>query len=53
MKINIQVGLVQIEDEKGDFVTMTTDQLLEMMRILNVSINQDGGFIFDVLEFTV
>lgn len=53
MKIGIKGQYVKIEDETGVYVCMSTDQLLEMMRVLNASINQDGAFIFEILEFKV
>ncbi|MBA7496175.1 hypothetical protein ES702_06773 [subsurface metagenome] len=53
MKISIKGNNVKIEDEADVYVCMSTDQLLEIMRVLNASMNQDGGFIFDLLEFTV
>jgi len=53
MKISIKGKNVKIEDETDVYLCMTLDQLLEMMRILNAATNQDGGLIFDLLEFTV
>jgi len=52
MKIIIKDKQIIISDEKGNAVSMTTTQLIEMMRILNISTNKDGGFIFSLLEFT-
>lgn len=53
MKIRIKGTNVVIEGELGDCVTMTTEQLLEMVRIVNISFKEDGSPVFETLEFTV
>lgn len=53
MIIRIKGQDVIFEDEKLTTLFLTTDQLIEMVRILNASINQDGRFLFSCLEFTV
>lgn len=52
MKIFIKDKDVIISDEKGNAVSMTTDQLLEMVHTINAATNQDGGFYYSLLEFT-
>ena len=53
MRINIRGHDVKLEDEEGDTILITTDQLIEMVRILNAATNQDGAFFFEFLEFKV
>lgn len=53
MKIIIKGKEVTIEDDSGGISVMTTDQLLEMLRVLNAAINAGGDFYFDILKFTV
>jgi len=53
MKITIKGNNVKIEDEADVYVCMTLHQLIEMLRILNAATNQDGGFFFEFLVFTV
>lgn len=51
MKIYIKEKRVTIYDETGSAVNMTTEQLLEMIRTINAATNEDGVFIFTLLEF--
>jgi len=53
MKINIEGKKVTFDDGMGNVLCMTTEQLLEIIRTLNAATNQDGGLIFDLLEFTI
>lgn len=53
MKIRIKGESVVIEGQVGEAVTMTTEQLLEMVRIVNISFKEDGSPVFENLEFTV
>lgn len=52
MKINIKNKDVIISDEKGNSVSMTTEQLLELVRTINTGTNQAGFLLFTQLEFT-
>jgi len=53
MKIKIEGKEVTFTDGEGTVIYMTTEQLLEMVHTLNASTNEDGGLIFNLLEFTV
>jgi len=53
MRVVIKGKSVMLEDETGDQVSMTTDQLHELVRVLNASTREDGSFLFEILEFTV
>lgn len=53
MKVTFQGQTVTLDDELGNLITMTTDQMVEMIRILNLTLCQDGDIIFKSLEFTV
>jgi len=53
MKVIINGKDVKLEDERGNAFSMSTDQLFEMMRILNIAVREDGTRVFDILEFTI
>jgi len=53
MKISITGQFVVIDDESGNDVHFATRQLIDIMKILNISLNEDETFIFDTLEFRV
>jgi len=53
MKVSITGQFVIIDDEAGNDIHFVTHQLIEMMKILNISLNEDETFIFDTLEFRV
>ncbi|MBA7492395.1 hypothetical protein ES702_02945 [subsurface metagenome] len=53
MRVVIQDQNVTFEGDKGEVVFMTTEQLLEMVRILNTVILEGDRFFFKSLEFTV
>jgi len=53
MKVTIKKKEVTLEDDSGGILVMTLDQLIEMVRVLNAATNQDGGFFFEFLVFTV
>jgi len=53
MKVTIKSNEVTLEDESGHTLFITTERLVEMMRVLNAATNQDGHFFFESLEFIV
>jgi len=53
MKVTIKGKEVKLEDESGDITYMATDQLLEMVQVLNSTILDGDRFYFENLEFTV
>ena len=53
MIIRIKGQNVTLEDGKGQAVCMSTSELIEIVRILNLSITSEGDFRFNCLEFTV
>ena len=53
MIIRIKGNDVILEDEKLTTLFLTTGQLLELVKVINVSTREDGTFSFDSLEFTV
>lgn len=53
MLVIIKDKEVKLDDEKGHTLEFSTDQLLEIMRILNISTTEHGVFVFKTLEFTV
>ena len=53
MKIKFKEDTVLFEDEKGGSVSMTTAQLMEFIRVINVVFTEDGIPMFSVLEFKV
>jgi len=53
MRVIIGDQDVIFDDEKGYQLHISTDQLLEMMRILNTVITPEGRFFFLNLEFDV
>jgi len=53
MKISIKEEQVSFEDGQGHVVFMTTEQLIEIVKIINISITSEGDFRFNFLEFVV
>jgi len=53
MKVSIRNNIVILDDDKGNDIHITTDQLLEMLRILDITFRDNGSTVFDTLEFTV
>lgn len=53
MKVSIQGQVVMLIDEQGTTITISTDQLLEMFRLLCIAVKEDDGLLFETLEFTV
>ena len=53
MRVKIKGKEVKLADETGGFLIITLDQLLEMVRIINVSTRENGVLVFELLEFTV
>jgi len=53
MLVIIKGKEVILDDEKGHTLEFSTNQLLEILRILNISITDNGVFLFQTLEFTV
>lgn len=53
MRIRIKGENVVIEGELGEAVTMTIEQLFEMVTQLNVVFREDGSSVFETVEFTV
>ena len=53
MRVLIKGTAVIFSDDQGHDITITTDQLLEFLRILNISFRDDGSTVFETLEFTV
>lgn len=53
MKIKIEKNLVIIQDELNNTVHCSTDQLLDLAHIVQSISREDGGIIFNVLEFDV
>lgn len=53
MKIIINGTKVTFEDGMGNVLCMSTHELIEIVKILNLSIRPEGDFLFNSLEFTV
>jgi len=53
MRVLIKGDEVIFDDETGNRITIRTNQLVEMIRLLKVCSNQDGRIIFETLEFIV
>jgi len=53
MKVSITGSFVVFTDDAATDLHFSTRQLLEIIKLLNISINDDGSFIFETLEFTV
>lgn len=53
MRVIIEGQAVRFDDEKGVQIHITTEQLLEMVRILNTVFLEGNRFFFNSLEFTV
>ena len=53
MRVFILGQSVEFNDEKGNVINITKQQLSEMIRILNVATREDGEILFKTLEFTV
>jgi len=53
VKIVINDKLVKLDDESGCVITMSTEQLVEIAKLVTVSLGHDGIFAFDMLEFRV
>lgn len=53
MKIIIKGNKVTFEDGMGNVLCMTTEQLIDIVKLLNLSIRPEGDFRFNCLEFTV
>lgn len=53
MRVSIGGREVIFDDDIDIEVRMTTDQLLEMHRILCLAIKEDNGLLFETVEFTV
>jgi len=53
MKVSITGQFVVFVDDSGTELHFSTRQLLEILKLLNISLCEEGIFIFDTLEFTV
>ena len=53
MIIRIKGDDVIFEDEKSTTLFLTTNQLLELAHIVQSISREDGGIIFNVIEFEV
>ncbi|MBA7604210.1 hypothetical protein ES703_11329 [subsurface metagenome] len=53
IKVSITGHLVVFDDYKGNDIHMSTNQLLDLFRILCIAVKEDGGLLFKTLEFTV
>ena len=53
MQVNIVKDRVLIQDEDGNTVHCSAEQLLDLAHIVQSVSREDGGIIFNVLEFNV
>ena len=53
MRVNIDKKKVKLEDETGHALFISTEQLKELVDIVNGLTTVDDTFRFDTLEFTV
>lgn len=53
MRVLIEEQKVTLDDDSGNTIHITTDQLLEMYKILSTVVIDNNHFFFNTLEFTV
>lgn len=53
MRVFIKDNKATFDSETGAIISITTDQLIEMFRILSLAVKEDDGILFETLEFTV